>query len=194
MHPILLSYVPVADMVARALGRRPHGPSGRARAVMALVAADAGVVYDLGFQLSAGSVLFIQLFFRYLEVALERIGLPRAVGEPLALTLSAQWATIPITAPVFGEVSLVSPLANLLLGPVMSALLVCGVVTAPLAVVLPFADLVLAPATLLARASIFIAELCSGLPGATVALDPEGTGVALALWAYGAAARLGCLG
>ncbi len=178
----------VADMVARALGRRPHGPSGLALAVMVLVAADAGVVYDLGFQLSAGSVLFIQLFFRYLEVALERIGLPRAVGEPLALTLSAQWATIPITAPVFGEVSLVSPFANLMLGPVMSALLVCGVICAPLAVVLPFADFVLAPATLLARASIFIAELCSGLPGATVALDPEGTGGTLALWAYGAAA------
>ncbi len=92
---------------------------------------DPGVVFDVGFQLSAASVLFITEFSRQMAHILGRLGLPSALAEPLALALVAQWATLPITIPVFGEMSLIAPLANIAVGPVMSALLVTGLGRCP---------------------------------------------------------------
>ncbi len=113
--------------------RRAHGLSGLAVAVMILVAANPGVVFDVGFQLSAVSVLFMLVFARYGAGALESAHVPARIAEPLSLTLVAQWATLPITMPLFGEVSLVAPLANLIVGPVMTALLVTGLAGSGLA-------------------------------------------------------------
>ena len=151
--------------------RRGHGISALALTTMALVARDAGVVFDVGFQLSAVSVLFIQLFYRYLSYLLIRLGMPRPIAEPLSLTLCAQWGTLPITIPIFGTCSIVAPLANLVLGPVMSALLVVGLVSAPLAAIVgPLADVLLAPADALASISVFGAQAFAGFPYASIAM------------------------
>lgn len=151
--------------------RRGHGISALALTTMALVARDAGVVFDVGFQLSAVSVLFIQLFYRYLSYLLVRLGMPRPIAEPLSLTLCAQWGTLPITIPIFGTCSIVAPLANLVLGPVMSALLVVGLVSVPLAAIVgPLADVLLAPAGALASISVFGAQALAGFPYASIAM------------------------
>ena len=151
--------------------RRGHGISALALTTMALVARDAGVVFDVGFQLSAMSVLFIQLFYRYLSYLLIRFGMPRPIAEPLSLTLCAQWGTLPITIPIFGTCSIVAPLANLVLGPVMSALLVVGLVSVPLAAIVgPLADVLLAPADALASISVFGAQAFAGFPYASIAM------------------------
>ena len=172
----------VAGMVTGLGGRRSHPLSGLSLTVCALVVADPGVVYDMGFQLSAASVLFILLFGRYLTYLLGRAGLPDGLSEQLSLTLCAQWATLPITVPAFGELSLVAPVANLVAGPLMSALLVVGLVCVPVAMLVPVvADVVLAPAIWLANASIFVGEVFAGVPYATVAVD---AGVAALLPLY----------
>ena len=163
------SFCMVAMALASTLGgRRGHGISALSLAAMVLIVVDAGVVFDLGFQLSALSVLFIQVFSGYMTSLLEAVRVPRAVGEALALTLCAQWATLPVTLPVFEELSLVAPLANFVLGPIMSALLVAGVA----AVFLQLAFPVLAPILLipeaLANLSFFIAGLMSQLPWASL--------------------------
>ncbi len=152
--------------------RRSHGLSALGITVMVLVVRNAGVVFDLGFQLSAVSVLFIQIFYDYLACVGERAGLPRGLAEPLALTLCAQWGTLPLTIPVFGEFSLIAPVANVVLGPLMSALLVVGLVATPCAVLVP----ALAPALLfvphlLAAASVFGAELLAQVPYAAMAVE-----------------------
>ncbi len=85
-------------------------------AVAALVAVDPGAVYDLGFRLSVASVLFIILVGPYVRHHLCALHVPAPIADALSITLVAQWATLPLTLPVFGEVSLVSPLANLLIG------------------------------------------------------------------------------
>ncbi|MFR3452596.1 MAG: ComEC/Rec2 family competence protein [Collinsella sp.] len=93
----------------------------------ALVAVDPGCcLCDLGFRLSVASVLFIILFGPYVRHHLCALHVPAPIADALSITLVAQWATLPLTLPVFGEVSLVSPLANLLVGPAMSGLLVTG--------------------------------------------------------------------
>lgn len=174
-------------------GRRPHGLSGLALSAVGLCALDPGIAFDLGFQLSAASVLFIQLFSSYLRFRLQRLGLPRALAEALALTLCAQWATLPIAVPVFGSCSLVAPLANIVLGPVMTALLVAGLAATLAAVVLPpLAALIVLPAAL-AQLAIFLAALCACVPYASVAMDSDAR-AAVALYALAAFVYIAWLG
>lgn len=169
----------VASMAAGAGGRRGHALSGLSLTVLALVAVSPGVVHDMGFQLSAASVLFIAVLSPYMAWHLVRAGIPRGVGEQLSLTLAAQWATLPITIPVFGELSLISPVANLFAGPLMSALLVAGLVAAPLCAALP----ALAPAMdavgALGSVCVFAARAMAAVPYASVAVAKENSLFAL---------------
>ncbi|WP_019238625.1 MULTISPECIES: ComEC/Rec2 family competence protein [Enorma] len=174
-------------------GRRPHGLSGLALSAVGLCALDPGIAFDLGFQLSAASVLFIQLFSSYLRFRLQRLGLPRALAEALALTLCAQWATLPIAVPVFGSCSLVAPLANIVLGPVMTALLVAGLAATLAAVVLPPLVALLALPAALAQLAIFLAALCACVPYASVAMDSDAR-AAVALYALAAFVYIAWLG
>lgn len=178
--------------------RRAHAPSGLAIAVAALVAVDPGVVYDLGFRLSVASVLFIILFGPYVRHHLCALHVPAPIADALSITLVAQWATLPLTLPVFGEVSLVSPLANLLVGPAMSGLLVTGLLGTGVATISDMlaqvtgvsgaagaiAEFALAPADGLARLSVFFAQVCAGIPFALVSVESSWV---VAPIAYGAA-------
>ena len=178
-----------AGMLSGLGGRRAHPLSGLSLTVLLLAVLDPGVVYDLGFQLSAMSVLFIDLFCPYLTHLLGRLHVPDALAEPLSLTLCAQWATLPLTVPVFGAVSLMAPLANLVAGPLMSALLVAGMVTVPLAAALPALQAVLWPALGLANASIFAARALASVPYASLAADASFSDL-LFLYAIAAAVYL----
>lgn len=181
----------LASMACVSGGRRGHSPSGLALAVMVLVGQNPGVVYDLGFQLSALSVLFIGVFFRYVGYLLERLRVPRGLAGPLGLTLVAQWATLPLTIPVFGQLSLLAPLANLVAGPLMSALLLAGLLTVPLGTFLPSFSPLMAIPVGLANASIWTAEALARIPCSCLAVDIDWVpmmllyalaGVAYLLW------------
>lgn len=204
--PSAMRSVSMVGMATAAIlgGRRAHGPSALFLTVTALVAFEPGVVFDLGFLLSALSVLFITVFVRYVCVLMVRMHVPELIAEPLALTLVAQWATLPLTIPAFGEVSLVAPIANLLVGPLMSALLVVGLAAAVLgtcvqvvmgafgipAEALPsLMDAMLWAPCALARASMFFADAFAAIPLASVLVAPAWwLGPAL----YGAAFVLYC--
>lgn len=166
--------------------RRAHPLSGLSLTVFVLVALNPGIVYDLGFQLSALSVLFLLVFGRYISYALSLLRIPSIVAEPLALTLVAQWATLPLTIPIFGEMSLIAPVANLLVGPLMSALLVVGLPLAPLALVPGFEVLLTIP-DVLAQLSLFAAQTLGRVPYASLGIEAGG---ALAVIVYGLAVLL----
>lgn len=188
------SFVMVAcSLFARLGGRRAHGLSGLALSAVGLCAIDPRIAFDLGFQLSAASVLFIQLFGSYLRFRLQRLGLPRGLAEALALTLCAQWATLPLAVPVFGSCSLVAPLANIVLGPVMTALLVAGLATTLAAVALPPLVALLALPAALAQLAIFLVALCARVPYASVAMDLDAR-AAVALYALAALVYIAWLG
>lgn len=163
------------------LGRRAHPLSGLALAVLAMVAVNPGVVFDLGFQLSAMSVLFILTLGRYLQWLLLCMGLPEVIAAPLSMTLVAQWATLPLTVPVFGQLSLIAPFANLVVGPLMTAVLVVGLIAVPLASLLPMFGVLLAVPLFLARLSIFVAEVLAGVPMAAVGVH-MGAGACIAAY------------
>lgn len=175
----------LASSAASVGGRRPHGISGLAIAVICMAAADPACVFDMGFQLSALSVLFLGLYSGYVRWHLLSAGLPEGLSEALSCTLCAQWATIPITLPVFGELSLVAPLANLIVAPVMNGVLAVGIAAFPLAALVPVFHGAGCLAVALARIAVFAAELLSRVPAACIGVE---AGSLIALPLYGAAA------
>lgn len=172
-----------ASLVARGAGRRPHGLSGLSIAVIALVAEQPGVVFDLGFQLSAASVLGIHVLAPYIAYHIEILNVPPALARALAATCAAQVMTVSITLPVFGALSLIAPVANLVAGPLMSALLVIGLLTVPVAALIPAASQLMLLPGWVANMSIWVAELLARIPHASLALDP---GPLVPLIIYGA--------
>jgi competence protein ComEC len=63
------------------------------------------------------------------------------LGSGVAVTLAAQWATLPVTADAFGRLSLVSPLANLVAVPLFGIAVWVTVVALALVAIVPAAGL-----------------------------------------------------
>ena len=116
--------------VAQAVGRLPDPVTVLAVTGALMLAWDPTLLLDLGFQLSfaatAGLILFAGPIADRLPV------LPRLVREPLAVALAAEVATLPLALGTFHTLSLVAPLANLLLGPSASAIMLSGALLAAL--------------------------------------------------------------
>jgi len=126
--------------------------AGRARSSLPALAAAAVVItairpaasFDVGFQLSLAAtagLITCGPWVRFLLLSAAgsagRSILPRTIFEVLALTISATFATLPVTWAVFGRVSLVSPLANVVVEPLFAVALVCSGITAALSLVSP---------------------------------------------------------
>ena len=171
-----------------AFGRRPATDNALALAVATMVGIDASAVGDVGFLLSAtatGGLLYLG------EPLSRRLGfLPGAIREGLATTLAATLPTIPIIAAVFGRVSLVSPLANLVAVPLFPPLMLAGAATAALGTAsLELAQVPALLAYALAYTLRVVVETSAALPLASLAV-PDGPVAGLA---YGALVTLGLL-
>ena len=156
--------------VALWFGRRRHALSSLALAAGVMLCLNPGLIFDLGFQLSAASVLGIHLFLGYAVFALRALGLPRGVSESLGLTLVAQAATLPITIHVFKQLSLIAPLANILLVPCVSMILALGIVYMVLSPLGPVAAVLYALLSPLARGTVFLVRACAAIPFACLSV------------------------
>ncbi len=124
-------------LFAAQTGRKAHGLTSLAFAVWGMSAWNPGLLWDVGFQLSvaatAGLILFGDVFTKGLERLLTRL-LSRQtarkaaswLSEPLAVSLAAQVATTPLAMLYFGQLSLVSLLANALIVPAQPWVMVLG--------------------------------------------------------------------
>lgn len=141
----------IVGLGAELLGRRGHSLSAVCVVGAAIALANPFTSGELGFLLSVSSVVGLCVLSPYASYALA-VALPLtlphrlarrswgrrlargmdALRETLAATLVAQVVTAPLTIPVFGELSLVAPLANLVLGPLFSPLIGAGMVAVPL--------------------------------------------------------------
>ena len=196
--------------LARLVGRRAHPLSSASVTALALAALEPGVTGQLGYLLSVTCVCGLCILGRYARYALRvlagagrgrhegpvavllasRAG--RSIEEALALTLVAQAMTAPLTCATFGTLSLVAPLANVVLAPLFSALLALGLAAACLAGVPAAQAVALAGCDGVGLVIIQLARGLAGLPLSCVAVSvDEGTalavlavclGVLLALW------------
>lgn len=111
-----------------ALGRRAVAANALGAAASAMLIADPAALEDVGFLLSAGATAGLIVWQRPIAEALQP--LPGPVREGIGATVAATIPTLPIVAAVFGRISLVSPLANLLAVPLFAPLMLAGIATA----------------------------------------------------------------
>lgn len=167
-----------ATLVVNGAGRRRHGLSALFVTMSIFVLLRPTVLFEMGFQLSCASVLAILCFCPYVTYALGELGVPSGVASMLSVTLCSQLATLPITIPAFGAFSLIAPLANAVIGPVVSVLLAVSIVLAPFSLVGPLRTWALVVPMIAARCALFFEQLFAAMPGASVSVPPD------SMWIY----------
>lgn len=146
-----------------------------AAAAVAILLVDPMAAFDVGFQLSlcaVGGILVVGPWFaEWLAEAAPRA--PRSAITGISTTVAAQVATLPVSAAVFGSVSLVAPVANLVMLPVIETMLVMclsGLVSGGWST--PPGWCCLSVARCLARVTCSMAHAFASIPGASVAVSP----------------------
>ena len=167
-----------ATLVVNGAGRRRHGASALFVTMSIFVLLRPTVLFETGFQLSCASVLAILCFCPYVTYALGELGVPSGVVSMLSVTLCSQLATLPITIPAFGTFSLIAPLANAVIGPVVSLLLAVSIVLVPFSLVEPLQAWALVVPMIAARCALFFEQLFAAVPGASVSVPPD------SMWIY----------
>ena len=162
-----------ATLVANGAGRRRHGLSALFVTMAIFVLLRPTVLFEMGFQLSCASVFAILCFCPYATYALVELGVPSGVASILSVTLCSQLATLPVTIPAFGTFSLIAPIANAVIGPVISVLLASSVVLAPCSLVPLLSHGALVVPMIVARCALFFEQLFAAVPGASVSVPPD---------------------
>lgn len=142
-----------ASKLGRSVGRRAHAPFGMALTGIALCLGNPTCACDLGFLFLTLSVCALALFSRHAEAVLSRLGprsklfkrarrlcyrhtprvssflrsAARTTRATFAATLVCQIATLPLSAATFSSISLVAPLANVVVGPLFTPIVSVGV-------------------------------------------------------------------
>ena len=83
---------------------------------------------DVGFQLSFIATLSIIYLKPILDEKTNKLPNPYQIKDILTMTLAAQLGTLPILIFHFGRLSLISPLANLLIVPLLPVIMILGVI------------------------------------------------------------------
>jgi len=118
--------------IALMMRRRSDALSALSLSVLVMIFFDPLLAASVSVQLSlasvTGIVLFGGYFSRWLRCLLPASG--KLIAQGFGITLAAMLATLPFAAGVFGMISVVSPGANLLLAPLVSIMLVFGLLGA----------------------------------------------------------------
>ena len=117
-----------ALLLARLGGSRSHAMSALMLAALIMVLAAPAVVWDVGFQLSALATAGLIWFGAAFEARLRRW--PALIREPVALTLAAQVTTLPVILLNFERLSLIAPLANVVVVPLVPLVMLTSALAA----------------------------------------------------------------
>ncbi len=184
--------------------RRPNPLNAVGLAAITLLLSRPGAAFDLGFRLSFAAVLGIifmrQPILKIMKCALrcntDRSCVRSCSGAlefllgAFALSISAQMGVVPIIVSSGGDVSLVAPLANLIVVPLAGASVASGLAMLAIDPVAPEAAHVLAAATWATlRALIVVVRLVGEVPAASVTL-PTSLATPLALTVIASAVSL----
>ncbi len=95
-------------------------------AVILLLINPYALIYDIGFQLSFLAVWGLMLFYEKISDWLKFFPDKFQIRSLLTMTLAAQILTLPVIIYYFGRVSLIAPVANILVVPVLSIMTLAG--------------------------------------------------------------------
>lgn len=121
--------------------------------------------FDIGFQLSFMAVLGIIFLKPILDKKTESWLNPLKIKDILTMTFAAQLAVLPLLIFHFSQLSLISPLANLLIVPLVPLIMISGLVLGLFGLVwLPLAKIIAWPIWLLLTYTIKIVDWLSSIP------------------------------
>ncbi|MBI2765472.1 MAG: ComEC/Rec2 family competence protein [Chloroflexi bacterium] len=173
----------VVLLAGMALGRQQSALAALGAAAIVMTAFQPATALDLGFQLSlaatAGLIAFAPWIRAGLAAGARRAraeAIPELALQAVALSLSATVATLPIVWLNFGQVSLIGPLANVIVEPLFGLAFTLSAGTAVVGAMWPTGGWLLG---LLAfyplAATTWLAEHLADVPGAAVTV-PSGGG------------------
>lgn len=173
-HAVLRAAVMYSVLLfGQVIGRKADSLNSLGLAVILLICMDPFAVLSYGFLLTVLATLGILLFERPLAEFLirclgtDRIGrLETGVIHLICCGLSAQALTVPILADMESRLVLNGVLAGVVILPLMTPMLLLGYLLVPLLLFAPagVTGLLAAPAVLLGKVFLALAELFSGLP------------------------------
>jgi competence protein ComEC len=175
----------VIGLTAWMTGRDKNGLASISAAALILLIINPFTLFDIGFQLSflaTGSLLiFVPMMDRMMS------NLPKWIRAGLSVTIAAQIGVIPILVYYFGQVSMVSALANLIIVPLAEPALVVGIALLPFQALVPiFAKPFFWFLSVEMSTVIYLNELAASLPGAALAIgEPSITSVGVMYIAIG---------
>ncbi|MDQ3491994.1 MAG: ComEC/Rec2 family competence protein, partial [Chloroflexota bacterium] len=176
-------------LLARESGRRGGAAGALGSAAFGMIVADPAIVEDVGFRLSVAATAGLLAWGAPLSTWLrDRLPAraPNWLVESLGVSLAAQAATLPLVLLHFGRVSLVSPLANLVVAPIVAPVMLASLLgmVAGLLMVWGIPALLVAPvvlgASLLLGAMIAVGSIAATLPLASLELPAPAGPVAAA--------------
>ena len=168
-------------LIGRETGRPGSALAALGLAVWMLLLLDPSMVSDVGFQLSVTATAGLLWWGSRLTQRLAGSDPKRPrrwLAESLGVSLAAQAATLPLVLLHFGRLSLVSPLANLLIAPIVAPAMLVGFVAlvAGLVVGVGVPSVVGAPFALLGwlvlGAMVAVSGVLAQVPMASLALPP----------------------
>lgn len=125
--------------------------------------------WDIGFQLSFLATLGLIYIAPYFEKKLQKLTNFLKIRESLVATLSAQTAVLPLLLFYFGRLSLISPLANILILPVIPFSMLLGFLIGLTDYIFPpLIQIFALPAWLLLTYKIKIIEFLASLPYSSI--------------------------
>ena len=128
------------SIIGSSIGRTENGVNNLALTSAAMTLWDPNALFDLGFQLSATATLGILLYSEplcnlvraviakiYPKITEELLtSIVRVLNELCLMSFSAQVYTLWVSAQAFGRISLIAPLANFLIAPFQSLIMIGG--------------------------------------------------------------------
>lgn len=179
-----------STQVAGLVGRRSHALSGLSVAGVCMALLDPGATGQAGFLLSLASVAGLCIYspyvryvidvlfqtskphrFRFVALFRWRMRVWSYVCNAASATVVAELATLPLVAQVFGKMSLVGLVVNLLVSPAFVMLMAMGLCVSLFIFVPALSDVLLACCDLVARYILIVCTSCSRIEFATVTID-----------------------
>lgn len=164
----------IAALAANITGRDKDGASALALAALALLAIDPRQLYDISFQLSFCATAGLVYCYSKTVLVLSNI-MPRCLTGPLAVTISAQLGVLPLLAGYFHSFSLSSFVANIIVVPILEAVVVFGLGGCLVSFASPIAGkVILALCALAVGAAVHLNQLLATVPGMQIYLPSVG--------------------
>ncbi|MCR4323147.1 MAG: ComEC family competence protein [Candidatus Azambacteria bacterium] len=129
------------------------------------------LLFDIGFQLSFLAVLGLAYVAPYLQKKMARVPEFLKWKESFATTMSAQVVVLPLLIYQFGQVSIVAPVVNVLVLPLMPFAMLFGFLTGVAGFITPFAATLFAyPLWLITAYQLHVIEYFASLPHSLISL------------------------